>query len=320
MCRAVAHCLAVRHADLNFAEWARYDMTLDDIDFLIIGAAKSATTAIQRALQKDASVFMPDPELHYFSREYHRGHSWYTSQFAGAQPKQIVGEKSNSYFDTPEAAARIRISLPQAKLIAQLRNPVERAYSDYCMLYRRAEVGKDIDRHLDPRTAAAERFVRGGLYYEQLVRFFDLYPAGQLMVVLFEDFKQRGELQLSDIRRFIGLPVGPGRELGTTIVKDKTTPMLSPELRRRLGWLKPMVAPFRQIAGFEAFRQLLVREIRYPPLRLDLRNRLIEFYSSDVEKLGRLLGRDLSQWLTDTPGTSPNKPAGFDREAKQLIR
>ena len=46
---------------------------MEDIDFLIIGAAKSATTWLQRSLQADPAVYMPDPELHYFSREYHRG-------------------------------------------------------------------------------------------------------------------------------------------------------------------------------------------------------------------------------------------------------
>lgn len=274
-------------------------MTFNDINFLIIGAAKSATTAMQRALQKDAAVFMPDPELHYFSREYHRGPSWYLSQFAGGGPAKIVGEKSNSYLDTPEAAARIHASLPHARLIVQLRNPIERAYSDYCMLYRRAEVGKDIENYLDPRRAAGSRFVRGGLYHEQLLRFYDLYPDNQLMAVLFEDFRQDASAQLSDIRRFLDLSPGLDYDWGQTKVKDKTSPMLNPAVRRRLQRLNPLVAPFRQFSAFKAVRRLLVREIQYRPLTLELRNRLADFYAPDVEKLGRLLGRDLSQWLTD---------------------
>jgi hypothetical protein len=279
-------------------------MTIDDIHFLIIGAAKSATTSLQRALQLDASVYMPDPELHYFSREYHRGPAWYLEQFAGARPGKIIGEKSNSYLDTPEAAARIHAALPSVRLIAQLRNPIERAYSDYCMLYRRAEVGRDIDAHLDPRRAADGRFLRGGLYHEQLLRFFDLFPRDQILVVFFEDFRKDPRAQVGDIRRMIGLPpdfeVAPFNEK----VKDKTSPTFSPEVRRKLSWLKPAVAPFRQFTAFKAFRDLLVREMIYNPLTPELRNRLIEFYAPDAEKLGKLLDRDMSKWLLDTPSTS----------------
>jgi Sulfotransferase family len=279
-------------------------MTFDDISFLIIGAAKSATTSLQHSLQMDASVFMPDPELHYFSREFHRGHAWYLSHFSGAAPGAIAGEKSNSYLDTADAAARIHASLPRTRLIAQLRNPIERAYSDYCMLYRRAEVGKDIGSHLDPRKAAGGRFLLGGLYHDQLLRFYELFPGDQIKVVLFEDFRRDAHAQLNDVRQFVGLSGDTAGAQTKEKVKDKTSPMLSPQLRRQLAWLKPAVAPFRKTAPFEALRRLLARETVYAPLNQELRSRLIDFYAPDVERLGLLLRRDLSQWLTDTPSTA----------------
>ena len=134
-------------------------MKLADIDFLVIGATKSATTWLQRSLQADPDVFMPDPELHYFSRELQLGDDWYLDQFAGAAPGQRIGEKSNSYLEDPQAAARIARSLPRARLVAQLRSPIERAYSDYCMMYRRGEVGRDVARYLAGHriTTVAER-------------------------------------------------------------------------------------------------------------------------------------------------------------------
>jgi hypothetical protein len=120
-------------------------MLMEDIDFLIIGATKSATTWLQRSLKADPSVVMPtrDLELHYFSREFHRGSKWYLSHFPDRKEVgQVVGERSNSYLDTPQVAGRVHAALPHAKLVAQLRNPVDRAYSDYCMLYRRGEVAR----------------------------------------------------------------------------------------------------------------------------------------------------------------------------------
>ena len=137
-------------------------MQLKDIDFVIIGAAKSATTWLQTQLQSDPSVYMPDPELHYFSREYARGTDWYLSQFAEGRRDKLVGEKSNSYLYVPEAAARLHRDVPQAKLIAQLRHPVERAYSSYCMLYRRGQVGGDIEKYLNPDLGESEQILKSG--------------------------------------------------------------------------------------------------------------------------------------------------------------
>ena len=67
-------------------------MQLNDIDFIIIGAAKSATTRLQTQLQSDPAVYMPDPELHYFSREYDRGQDWYLSHFTEEGLGRTVGE------------------------------------------------------------------------------------------------------------------------------------------------------------------------------------------------------------------------------------
>lgn len=133
------------------------------IDFLIIGAAKCATTWLQMSLAENPSVFMPEPELHYFSREYHRGSDWYRAQFAEAGAATIIGEKSNSYLTEEPSAERIAHDLPHVKLIVQLRDPVQRAYSSYCMHLRRGAVTKDIRRYLDPdRKADGDRFLDRG--------------------------------------------------------------------------------------------------------------------------------------------------------------
>lgn len=145
-------------------------MEMGDIKFLIIGATKSATTWLQQSLQLDPQVYMPDPEIHYFSRYSDRGDQWYLDNIKPPSESLLIGEKSNSYLDTPAAAGRIHRSLPNVQLVAQLRNPVERAYSDYCMLHRRGDASADIERYLDPRQGAGGRFLEGGLYFQQLRR------------------------------------------------------------------------------------------------------------------------------------------------------
>jgi hypothetical protein len=118
-------------------------------DFVIIGATKSATTWLLQNLRAHPQVFMPSPEIHYFSRHFDRGPAWYRSHFETAPEDHVVGEKSASYLPHPETPRRLRELLPEARLVAQLRNPIERVYSDYCMHYRRGEVGRDLARYLD---------------------------------------------------------------------------------------------------------------------------------------------------------------------------
>ncbi len=272
-------------------------MKLADIDFLVIGATKSATTWLQRSLQADPDVFMPDPELHYFSRELQLGDDWYLDQFAGAAPGQRIGEKSNSYLEDPQAAARIARSLPRARLVAQLRSPIERAYSDYCMMYRRGEVGRDVARYLDPRRPQETRLLSSGLYARQLNVYFDLFPAEQILVTFFEAVRARPAWQLAVVRAFLGLSPGPDTGPIESKVKDKTTPMLSPWLRRFLGPAKPLVAPIRQSSIFRTVHSTLAAEIHYSPMPEDVRRRLVDYYAADVDALGRLIGLDLSGWL-----------------------
>ncbi|MCZ4093946.1 sulfotransferase family protein [Sinorhizobium psoraleae] len=272
-------------------------MKLQDIDFLIIGATKSATTWLQQSLQQDPNIYMPAPELHYFSRYYDRGDEWYLSNFEGQKDQRLVGEKSNSYMDTEGAAERIRQKLPKAQLIAQLRNPIERAYSDYCMLYRRGEVDRDIARYLDPRSGAGGRFLNGGLYFQQLQAYLDRFPAEQILVVLYEDMKIDASAQLDRVRKFMkmtnDLPLRPLEKK----VKDKAEPVINPTLRRLLRPLKPVVAPFRKSASFKKLRSIAAAEVQYAPLSADLRARMSDFYATEIEKLGTIVGRNLDGWL-----------------------
>ncbi len=281
-------------------------MRMNDIRFIIVGATKSATTWLQQSLQRHPDIYMPDPELHYFSRNYHRGEAWYLSHFDNAAESPIVGEKSNSYMDTPQAAERIYHDLASVQLIAQLRNPVERAYSDYCMLYRRGEVSKDIGRYLDPRIAQGGRFLNGGLYYDQLRGFLDRFPAEQLLVLLFESIKSDPQRQLDLIQAFLKLDAGLQIPPLTEKIKDKTLPVISPGLRKILAPFKSTVRPFRQTTIFKNMRSWLARETYYEPLNDDLRRRLIDYYSPQVERLGVIVRRDLSPWLHDVRPSAGN--------------
>ncbi|HEX7871593.1 MAG TPA: sulfotransferase [Sphingobium sp.] len=265
--------------------------------FLIIGAVKAATTWIHAQLQGNPALYLPDPEPHYFSSDYDRGIDFYRAFFAGAPEGALLGEKSADYLAHPHAASRIAALLPHVPMVVQLRNPVDRAYSDYCMLYRRGTVQGPPEAYFDRATTTQPRFLDDGLYAAHLDRWYDLFDPTQIHVLLFEDVKKAPHLTVAQVCEHIGAPYHFVEALSDRPVNDGSAHFLPLALRTALAPLKDSVRPLRNNPVFNGVRNLLVREMRYPPLLPDTRARLVDFYAADVERLGRMLGRDLGHWL-----------------------
>lgn len=270
--------------------------------FVIVGAVKAATTWTGNQLRAQPSLFLPTAEPHYFSSRFDRGPVWYASLFAGASEDQIVGEKSADYLAHPEAARRLTAILPAARIIVQLRSPVERAYSDYCMLYRRGTVDGRIERHLTG-SSRESRFLDGGLYRQHLDRFFDRFDREQIQVVLYEDIQRVPATVLEAVRSHIGLSAPVAAVAPAHRHNDSRAPMLPIGMRRALAPLKGAVAPLRRHDWFKGLHRRLARKVDYPALTTDLRRRLRDYYAADVEALQTVLGRNLDHWLAAEPPT-----------------
>jgi hypothetical protein len=265
-------------------------------DFLIIGAVKAATTWLNFQLQQCERIFIQGAEPKFFSRDYERGFDWYGQFFRDARPDQIIGEQSADYLSHPFAAERLAAVLPNAPLIAQLRDPVDRAYSDYCMLFRRGTVGGNIEDYLDPRRAQFRRFLEYGLYHQHLTRWHGHFPPEQTLVFLFDDVIARPDWAIQSVGRHIGLKEDILPKPMTDRVNDSRAATLPLPMRRLLAPIKSLVRPLRGARWFESLRSTMARQVAYPPLSPDLRLRLRDFYARDIEQLGKLIGRDLHAW------------------------
>jgi Sulfotransferase family len=271
-------------------------------DFVIIGAVKGATTWLRNQLLARPDVFLPKPEPHFFSQEYDRGEAWYREWFSEAGKGQLVGEKSADYLADPKVPARMYRLLPEAKLVVQLRNPVERAYSDYCMLYRRGSVGSDIRSYLDPsRPSPVPRFLADSAYYQHLARFLEFYSKSHLKVLIYEDIIEQPEAIVREVEQFLNLaaPASPIPLVDNANVRD--APLLPLTMRRVLAPAKRWVVPFRSQSWFKAIRGTLAREVVYPALPDDLKLALCDYFAQDIANLEHLIGRDLGHWLTVNP-------------------
>jgi Sulfotransferase domain len=176
-------------------------------DFLILGAQKAGTTALYAYLRWHPQVTGPSfKEVSFFDRHYARDERWYRAHMP-VRRSGIVGEASPSYLFHPLAPARVARMLPTARLIALLRNPVERAFSHYQhevalgreqLSFEDALAGEggrmrgELERMLeDPRYFSHPwwnyTYSARGRYAEQLERWFEVFPREQLLVLLTDE-------------------------------------------------------------------------------------------------------------------------------------
>jgi hypothetical protein len=194
-------------------------------DFIIIGTQRGGTTSLYRYLTAHPEVGAAfRKEVHYFDRYYEKGRDWYLAHFPERGEFPIVGEASPYYLFHPEAPERVRAEAPNARLIALLRNPVDRAYSQYHMKVARGleslPFAEAIDR--EPDRLAADRdplgpawrhhtYLARGAYAKQLRRWLAHFPREQLLILQSEAFYAAPERTLHETQAFLGLrPSSPG--------------------------------------------------------------------------------------------------------------
>lgn len=287
--------------------------------FIILGAAKAGTTALYWYLAEHPAVFMSpvketfffaygvdetgrllygDPDVHRFPI---RTLAEYEALFAGAEGAQAIGEASPIYLECPQAAARIQATIPGVRLVASLRQPVDRAYSDYLMYLRRRGRRFDPERELRADAAWARpdsRWMQVSRYHDQLSRYFERFPREQLCVVLFDDLRRDAVALTQRVYEFVGVD--------HSFVPDFSTPhatggMPRSRLLERIltnRTLRHALEPLVPAGAANWVRRFRGRQMRKPPaLPADLRRELTEPFRTDILETSKLIGRSLEHWL-----------------------
>ena len=213
-------------------------------DFAIIGAPKCGTTFLYYLLAKHPFVRPAAfKEVHYFDLLYDKGTQWYRRCFPapGTQDEQkttITGEATPGYLSHPQAPHRMAHIVPQARLIALLRNPIDRIYSGYHFFgSRRGRDTSEFERYAksaleDP----SRRVLSQGIYVEQLLRWSEYFPREQMLVLKSEEFFEDPRGTLGEVLGFLGLPgwEPEAEELGEKRNKGPYEEGMGEETRRRL--------------------------------------------------------------------------------------
>ncbi len=179
-------------------------------DFVIIGAQKGGTSFLYYLLTRHPLV---EPaarkELHFFDQpeRFRNGAEWYRRCFP--QPgwkdgrRSITGEATPSYLFDPPVAKRMAEVVPQARLIALLRNPIDRAYSHYQMQVKRGTESSPFEEAIEQQHSS---YVSRGIYVDQLLRWFEFFSKEQILILKSEDFFECPVETLKVVLTFLDLP------------------------------------------------------------------------------------------------------------------
>lgn len=300
-------------------------------NFLIIGAGKSGTSSLYQYLRRHPQIYMPNnKEPKFFAYEGEkidfRGPKdnallvptivteieAYKKLFRDAQDEIALGEASPIYLRSAKACERIKHYIPEAKLIAVLRNPVDRAYSAFSHLVRDGvEPTDDFELALheeERRTregwALHWQYVRAGFYFEYLRRYLDSFDTSQIRIYLYDDLSANPAVMIKDIFRFLEVDDGFQADLSkrfnvSGIAKHKWLHNLIRQPHPVKSAFKASLPPhFR-----ERVRERVVgldrryNTTRLPPMSQETRERLKQVFREDILKLETLIERDLSAWL-----------------------
>lgn len=205
-------------------------------DFLIIGAQKCGTTSLYSHLASHPCVGAAfEKEVRYFNNHYEKGVGWYKAHFPTIKQQQkmtrrngsnfITGEGEPSYLPNPFAAERVLDLVPDVKLIVMLRNPVERAYSHYQHRFARDREKRSFEEvcATDKETLrngwdnlpiedtvrlgrSHYSYLARGFYYEQLKKWFAVFPKDRFLIIRAEDFFAATQAGYDEVLDYLGLP------------------------------------------------------------------------------------------------------------------
>ncbi len=299
-------------------------------DFFIIGAAKSGTTSLYSYLGQHPAIYLsPQKEPNYFlfieGDPPYRGPAGpgalrkvsvadrkaYESLFAGRTDEIVAGEASHWYLYDPEVPIRIRKEIPEARFIAILRHPVDRAYATHTYLYLKGrETVADFSAALDleaERIAAGweiGRYLDRGYYARQLARFYRVFPKSRIRVYLYEDLTATPGPLLRNLLDFLEVPDSFSFDLSRRFNPSGRPKhpavhhfyLVARRLNRCLRGSSWIPASIRA-----RMRSLWEAQLERVPLDRSVALQLVEHFRDDIDELEQMIGRDLRPWLQCEP-------------------
>jgi hypothetical protein len=279
------------------------------LGFIGVGPQRAGTTWLHEQLIQHPSVCLPMPpvkETFFFDRSFERGIGYYESFFAADQREhKLVGEFGPSYFDCADAPARISRLNPRCKIIVNVRNPVDRAYSLFIHMASYGEVPTDFASAIE----RAPGILSTGRYRVHLERWMGTFSREQLHFVVLDDIEREPQRVFDTLCAFLGLPAEAAPRVASGRVNVARLPR-SPRLRRFRSMLWQALARNQRHETLRMASKLWrmgpgrLERVRpaekWPRLTTAQRQQLSNLYEEDIRFLESILGRSFEGWRTES--------------------
>jgi hypothetical protein len=301
-------------------------------DFFVIAPARSGTTTLHRLLDQHPEIYMcPVKETHFFALEEGKKGldpeelgriiaarpyqakvadiETYRRLFDGVKGEKAIGEACPTYFRSQRAAKGIRHYVPEAKFIAVLRNPVDRAFSAFISAARArgwpvglfSEIPRMYKGNEHTAVDGEFRFIEGGFHSVHLKRYMELFGKDRIQVHLFDELMGDIQGSLRQIYAFLGVDesfrADTSMRYGVTgLPRSRALDELLKRATESLA-LRASIRPLLPSPLRRAVSRLRNWNLVKPALPMEARREWIGLYEEDIKELEKLIGRDLSRWL-----------------------
>lgn len=268
-----------------------------------IGGMKCASTWAYQCLREHPEICMSSiKEINFFNKHYDRGEAWYLDHFKGCPTDSIKGEFSATYLYDPDAARRIASFRPEIKIIACVRNPIDRAVSDYNHLIR----GGGIDRSLcfEDALKNSKRLLANGLYGKNLEPFFQYWSEQDIIIIVAEEVARDSNGVLQNLYHRLGI--------ADDFVPSSARKTVHKGIIPRMAWAERMrMKVYRQLVSQErgdiidllkntgipkVYRKINTRPGRRAHMSPNTRRELADYFRDDVEQFKQLTSLSLPLW------------------------
>lgn len=289
------------------------------IDFIGIGAGRSGSTWLSKSFvqhpdilfssqksKKELSFFNTNYKVKYLKTRksnYHKGISWYLNQFPTPKKGKIRGEFTPWYLFDKKAHVRIKKHFPNIKLIAVLRNPVERIYSSY--FYSKLAVTQKVPNEFTSFIKDQEVLNRF-YYYPYLKKYLSTFPRNRIHIILLNNIKNKPKDVLKKVYGFLGVdsnfvPANVNKKIntsnGTRYKSLKKLGLVTNNLLQKAGLEQVRDKIFFNENLFKLYKRLNRKQISKPKMKPQSEQKLIKHFNKDINKTEKLINKDLSIWL-----------------------
>lgn len=277
-------------------------------NFLGIGAQRSGTTWLYECLREHPDVFVsPQKEISFFDTHYEKGLGWYEGFFDGCNGERRIGEFTPSYLSSEAAPGLMKQAVPDALLIACLRNPIDRAYSGYGLVVRGQTYSTSRMSFEEALEARPEDFIGRGLYFHQLQRYLALFPWERTLVLVYDDLLQDPLSFIQRVYTFLGVdpaftPSLLGQRTNRGITRADSLWMKAFLRVSRAATRSPLtggvVNALKRTRVADSLLEGVVFQRGAGAMRPETRSRSQEIFRPENQRLSELLGRDLAALWT----------------------